>query len=86
MFEDENLDSIEIQNSLVDLKSPLFMSDSYEKLKSNIRAKQEQLPDLKIDEQYIYKRTEFNRGDVSEDSLWKLWSPDETLQYLLMVA
>jgi hypothetical protein len=86
LFEDENLDSIEIQNSLVNLNSPLFTSDSYEQLKSHIRAKQDQLPDLKIDGNYIYKRTEFDTGYVSEESRWKLWIPEELTPEVIKAA
>lgn len=64
-------DSVEI-----DLNSPEFESREYLSLLTKLRNKLGYLPDIKIENGFIYKRVEYATGDeVQEQMSWKLWVP-----------
>ena len=72
----DEVESFDIITPLVDLSSGFFCSSEYEKLRTYIRDNQFRLPDLKVIEGFVYRRTEFSRDDeMSESSHWKLWIP-----------
>lgn len=63
----------------IDISSAEFKSENYNKIKSTIRDNQRELPDLKIQGEAVYKRTQFRTGDqtVDSSSVWKLWLPEK---------
>ena len=64
-----------------------FDSEEYEDLRKNVESNQECLPDLKIVDGYIYKKTLFNRGEPeTEEFLWKLWIPTSLTHSLIAEA
>lgn len=73
-FDDpETVESFDIL-PLVDLESPEFSSKEYIDLIENILKNQSRLPDVKVVDNFVYKRTVFER-DLAEGSAWKLWIP-----------
>lgn len=73
----------------VNLDSPAFSSKEYQALQESVLgAQQEQkIPDIRVSEGYVYKRTSFYRGDpIQEDRAWKLWVPTELRQELVWLA
>lgn len=81
------LDSIDIHSLTVDFKNPAFQSQEYLDLKSYISANQNQLPDLQISEDIIYKRTRHATGDEDSDlKIWKVWIPSALRQSLISDA
>ena len=72
----DEVESFDVVIPLVDLSSPHFCSQEYEKIRKHIRENENKLPDLKILDGFIYRRTEFSRDDLPpESSPWKLWIP-----------
>lgn len=70
--------SLEDTGPDIDLQSPAFSGPKYTDLRSSILKEQCNLPDLKIIDNFIYKRTNFSDGNpFSEASNWKLWVPGE---------
>ena len=64
-----------------------FESEEYLELKKNVEENKETLPDLKIVDGYVYKRTRFNRGNPEmEEYLWKLWVPSSITGTLIVEA
>lgn len=60
----------------VNLESTHFQDEEYLQLQQTINDNKNQLPDLKIVDGKVYKRTEFNTGNIQLDSTcWKLWVP-----------
>ena len=72
-IEVESLDELQ---PLVDLNSVSFSSAEYKTLINHISENQNRLPDLKILDGFVYKRTEFDRG-TNEGTEWKLWLPSD---------
>lgn len=74
-----DMEELTINDSvIIDLKSEAFKTEKYKKLLDTIRQNQENLPDLKIIDDFVYKRTTFYNGNLEdEDATWKLWMPDE---------
>ena len=70
-----DIESVEILEPEIDLSSPEFASEPYIKLRKEIENRQSSLPDVKIVDGFIYKRTEFSRDNISEAQSWKLWVP-----------
>lgn len=60
----------------IDLKSPFFNSEEYEKLRNEISESPSNFPDSVVSEGYIYQRIKFRKGEFSDEmSLWRLWLP-----------
>lgn len=60
----------------IDLESEEFHSTEYEELKKTIEDNSNQLPDLKLQDGLVYKRTRFSIRDEEENGCaWKLWLP-----------
>lgn len=73
----DSISEIEIESN-IDLQSLAFDSPEYAKLRNTIFERQSKLPDLKVIDKFIYKRTYFADGNpYSEASTWKLWVPTE---------
>lgn len=47
----------EIDNSPIDFENPNFNSEEYKVLKENIKRNQDSLPDVKIQDDLVFKRT-----------------------------
>jgi len=59
---------------LIDLQSPQFRSDEYVKRPKRVKAYQDKLPDLKVVDGRVYRRSEHATGDQLHDNFtWKLW-------------
>lgn len=73
------MDEIEFDSPiLIDLTSPAFQSEDYCKLLKVLENEENRLPDIKIVDKFVYKRTVPYNGDaVQEDHAWKLWVPAE---------
>ena len=60
----------------IDLNSSHFEDEDYKVLKTKILAQQENYPDIKIVDNFIYFRTEHYSGDKAQEiAAWKLWIP-----------
>ena len=63
-------------NELLDMETIEFESEEYLAIIEQIVANKDRLPDLKIDNGVILKRTTFSiDGDELEDVRWKIWVP-----------
>lgn len=70
---------------LIDLDSPAFKAEAYLELITTIEANAEQLPDLKVMDGYVYKRTvPYDGVPINEDFAWKLWVPLELTHDLIV--
>lgn len=66
------------ENTFIDLESESFKSENYEKLRETVRQNSENLPDLRVIDHFVYKRTSFYNGNMDEEDLtWKLWLPED---------
>jgi len=64
--------------SIVDLTAKEFFSFQYADHIENIRHNQERLPDLKVVDKFVYKRTKIATGDSKqEQKSWNLWIPND---------
>ena len=64
-----------------------FDNDEYSELRKTIEENQEKLPDLKIIDGYVYKKTMFNRSSPEVDEYtWKLWIPSTLTHTLISEA
>ena len=64
-----------------------FESEEYVDLRKNVETNQECLPDLKIVDGHVYKKTLFSRGvPEMEEFLWKLWIPASLTHQLIVEA
>lgn len=80
-------DVSDIVSLTVDFAHPAFKSLEYVDLKAYIVDNQEQLPDLIISDDLIYKRTHHSCGDdVLDLRIWKLWVPSGLRENLIMSA
>lgn len=71
----------------VDLTSTHFQSHEYRQLLDRIGGNLDKLPDLKIIDGYLYRRTEHATGEQLQDDLsWKLWIPREMIPEILKKA
>lgn len=60
----------------VDFQNESFRSEEYLDLIAYIKENQEQLPDLVISDNLVYKRTTHSTGnDIIDTKIWKLWVP-----------
>lgn len=68
----------------INLSSDEFKSDEYLQLIQTIKNNNEKLPDLKIEDDVIYKRCQFYDGNpLSESNAWKLWVPQSLTANLI---
>lgn len=76
IHEDENeIYSIELEVlSAIDLDSKEFDYPEYVKLRE--RYEKCNMPDFKVLDKFVYKRTEFSEGKQDESDSWKLWVPE----------
>lgn len=80
-------DASDIVSLTVDFSDPSFQSPEYLDLKSYIIDNHEQLPDLLISDELIYKRTQHPRGnEVFDIGVWKLWVPTPLREKLIVAA
>lgn len=71
----------------IDMDSPHFSDQDYKELIDTVKASEDRLPDLKIQDGKIYKRVMFNTGPLSQDAIcWKLWLPAALRQDLIQMA
>lgn len=68
----------------IDLHSKAFDSDEYSKLRTEFS--DSGLPDFKIIDKFIYKRTSFSSGSTDESDCWKLYVPTELRQDVIYTA
>lgn len=68
---------------LVDLQSPSFDSEEYDGLRKIVRDNSERLPDIKLSENYVYKRVGLRVGDGDDTNLWRLWIPTQLTHDLI---
>lgn len=69
---------------IIDLKSKEFESPEYLDLLKNVIQNQSKLPDLKISDNFLYKRTEFASGEEKQEvESWKLWIPNALINDVL---
>ena len=75
-------------SELLDLDTIEFESDEYLSIVAEILENKDQLPDLKVEDGVIYKRTQFRNGvsDEVEDSRWKIWVPSGLTSTLIEKA
>lgn len=76
-----DLSAIEDVAPILNLQSSHFLSEEYSTLKTDIIANQSRLPDLKIVDGFVYKRTAHSTGSPEqENESWKLWIPSGLVQ------
>lgn len=69
----------------INLYSPAFTSHDYLNLIESINKFQDSLPDLKVRNGVVFKRTKFRKGFIrEEDDLWKIWVPEPLRRELLV--
>lgn len=72
----EDISAMEIVQPEIDLNSPFFDDDDYIELKAKVLANESKLPDLKVMDRFVYKRTEHYSGDSDQENrAWRLWVP-----------
>lgn len=83
-----DLDEMDIHPvGLIDLQSSAFLSEEYCNLKKTIHNEKDLLPDVRIVDQFVYKRTVPYSGDASqEEHSWKLWVPSELTNKIITEA
>jgi len=66
---------------IIDLSSDAFSSESYMSLIENVSKNSSKLPDLKIIDGKVYKRTGLSQETVERDMFyWKLWVPESLVE------
>ncbi|XP_075157356.1 uncharacterized protein LOC142230599 [Haematobia irritans] len=74
-------------DELMDLSSPAFQSEGYQDLVRNITENEEGLPDLRVIDNVVYKRTGHYDGvPINEDFASKLWVPAELTEKFIEKA
>lgn len=72
---------------LIDLDSPEFDSEDYAKLRDSILVNTNNLPDIKVVDNKIYKRCDFANGDSETEMFaWKLWVPSTLVNVVIRNA
>lgn len=77
MFIDEIL--AQVVEEPINLEDPSFQSADYKRLIAEIRARKNELPDLEIRDEVVYKRTQFRSGNdtIDTSTMWKVWVPED---------
>lgn len=79
----EDLSELSLDCS-IDLKSLHFNTKEYVELKDRILGQKVPLPDVKIIDNIIYRRSEHATGEqIADDMCWKLWIPRELVTDVL---
>lgn len=91
MIDAENVDAFwisEMESSIdIDLDSDEFRSPAYVALTGKLQDKIKYLPDIRIDNGFIYKRVEHAQGNgIQEEMSWKLWVSDAMTDDLIKRA
>ncbi|XP_059221494.1 uncharacterized protein LOC131996064 [Stomoxys calcitrans] len=74
-------------SSFVDLESSAFSTESYMDLVAKVKDTSAQLPDLRVVDGLVYKRTQHDDGiPLNEDFAWKLWVPMELTRDIIRKA
>ena len=82
----ESLDEVE-DLPILGFETLEFESEEYLELVKNVEENKESLPDLKIVDGFVYKKTLFTRGcPESEEFTWKLWIPTSLTNTLIEEA
>lgn len=72
------------EKPLIDLESDEFKCEEYTQLIEVIRENEDKLPDLKIVDSFVYKKTLPSDGNpVHENFTWKLWVPTGLTESLI---
>lgn len=72
---------------MIDLESEEFRSEEYKALIDTVRDHQNQLPDLKIEDNFVYKRAlPSERDDSIVEHNWLLWVPSGLTEEIVRVA
>ncbi|GBO99559.1 Retrovirus-related Pol polyprotein from transposon 17.6 [Eumeta japonica] len=82
--EENVVETINIED-LFDFETTEFQSEEYLDLIKHISENKERLPDLKIDDGFVFKRTNFDRSEDATHS-WKLWVPASITSALIEKA
>lgn len=81
----EELDESHSAVPTIDLSSEEFQSAEYEELKEVIKRNQERLPELKVVEPHVFRRSQVDTLETtSESPEWKLWVPKALCPSLLI--
>lgn len=73
--------------AFIDLSSEAFKSNDYKELIETVQEKSDNLPDLRVMDKYVHKRTQHYDGiPINEDLSWKLWVPLELTQDIIIKA
>ena len=71
----------------IDQNDPSFKSAEYIQIIDNITKQKDQLPDLQVSENFVYKKVKHSTGNPLEDDLsWKLWIPSQLTDRLISLA
>lgn len=69
---------------LIELDAPAFKSENYKDLIEKVNENVSQLPDTRVVDGLVYKRTRPYEGiSVNEDFNWKLWVPTQLIEELI---
>lgn len=73
---------------VLDLSHSSFNSAEYVAMRESVIQNQDRLPDLKVDDNQIYRRTKFRRDNESEleCDVWRLWLPKDLVQDVVAQA
>lgn len=86
-FDLELCPSEDICEFTIDLKDKSFTDKEYLDLISYVEENQEQLPDLKVSDGFVYKRTcHYIGDDIFDIKTWKLWIPSSLRSKLISDA
>lgn len=82
----ESINSIEVVLN-IDLDSPHFKDQDYKALMDIVIENQDRLPDIKIVNAKVFKRTDFASGNLQLDcATWKIWIPEGMRTQLIASA
>ncbi|XP_052855200.1 uncharacterized protein LOC128263960 [Drosophila gunungcola] len=74
--EEELISEINDGGPVIDLASKEFQSEQYNEIRKQIQSNQSRLPDLRVVDDFVYKRTEPAKGNLLQnEESWKLWVP-----------
>lgn len=80
-----NADEIDM-NRVFEFETTEFESDSYKQLREIIANKKENLPDLKIVDNMVFKRDHKSYNPETQEFQWKLWVPESLTHSLIEQA
>jgi len=85
--EEEVVPGISDGGPIIDLSSKEFNTEQYLELRKRIHDNQSKLPDLRVVDNFVYKKTEPAKGDLlQEEESWKLWVPINLVDRVLVRA